>query len=77
MVLKNIQYAFLCPLSNISVSYENIQKAYGYMQEIKEKIKTAKIWGNFFFNYRRKSTKIFASGLGHCIYNLLFLPNKI
>lgn len=37
MVLKNIQDAFLCLISNVSASCENIQQAHGYMQEIRGK----------------------------------------
>lgn len=75
MVLKNIQDAFLCLISNISASCENIQQAYGYMQEIKGK--SLQRFGGIFLITRKISTKILASGFGHCIYKLLFLLNKI
>lgn len=67
MVLKNIQYAFLCLICNVFVSYENIQCLYCYMQEMKENYQfTIKILGKKF----RGENKIFASGFHYCVFKL-------
>lgn len=75
MVLKNIQYAFLCLICNIFVLRGNILYAYCYTQEMKENYQfTAQILGKKFRENQQKYLhQVFVT-----VYKLVFfLTNKI